>query len=146
MTSMNWNLFLFQKFLILVLIGFFPPLLCLLMLFHVLYFSAYYLFGITYSLTYLLQEVLIFFVVVLEIFIRWLTKNKKILWKFSFQIFISLSGRGTKKWMTRKPNWAANLELVKPNTEANQIVHEDKENGSVCLRWALSARKCSLEA
>lgn len=46
------------------------------MLFYVLYFSAYYSFGITYSLNLIQEELLIFFVVVLEIFIRWLEKKK----------------------------------------------------------------------
>lgn len=45
------------------------------MLFYVLYFSAYYSFGITYSLNLIQEELLIFFVVVLEIFIRWLEKK-----------------------------------------------------------------------
>lgn len=42
------NLFLFFCWLVPIVLS----LLCLLMPFYVLYFSAYYLFGITYSLTY----------------------------------------------------------------------------------------------
>lgn len=48
------------------------------MLFYVLYFSAYYSFGITYSLNLIQEELLIFFVVVLEIFIRWLEKKNTV--------------------------------------------------------------------
>lgn len=62
-------------------------LLCLLMPFYVLYFSAYYLFGITYSLTYYESSLFLFFFGSrARFFIRWL--EKKILWKFSFQNFI----------------------------------------------------------
>lgn len=46
--SSKKNLFLFFCWLVLIVLS----LLCLLMPFYVLYFSAYYSFGITYSLTY----------------------------------------------------------------------------------------------
>lgn len=108
--SYKRNQFLFFCWFVLIVLS----LLCLLMPFYVLYFSAYYLFGITYSLTYLRRELLIFFGSRARDFLSggW---KKKYCENLASRILLDNDclGEGDKK----KTQKAKNTKTVKPKTE-----------------------------